>query len=820
MDSLRVTTWSGAAGWEKLVAMPRASRNALPVRRFLQIMFLLLLLTAGIGGRYLYNRGLTKSWREFVVKEVRKHGVEVSFSRLTVRPFRGLVAKDVKFFDGPARNRIVAQMNEMVVEANYANAVKGEPFLDALTLVDTNLRFPLDPNNPFGPSLGVEKLNARVLFPPNQIHLTRLDATVLGIRVNASGSLVIPPGLSISPDRGGANADLWTTIVRELGTLRFEGAQPSLTVQFSGDLSRPDEILVETEFDADMVRRGSYVLSSLHAGATWKNGMLVLSRFEAADSRGQLQASGSFEPKSRAGELRVRSGLDLAAILREMNVASAEGFELKSAPQLDLTARMQSAATPDARPQFHILGHVRLGKFTYGKVSFDGMHGDVSWDGRRWAVRDLVVRQANGAELTGDAQQDYDEFGNGDFRLGLKSNLSPAAVVPLLSREAAATLAQIKFHEAPRLSVSARGSSPGLDTLSASGELRLGRTVFRGVEAKGFRTSFRYNARVLTLDSFDLSRAEGTGSGSLVVDLKSNLIRFNGVKTTLNPTEAATWIGQDLVNDVKAYRFTKRPPLLLIDGVLDPVKGGTRTRLNVIADAPGGMDYNLCGKDLSFGAAKGKLFFTDELLKLRDVRAELFGGMVTGEADVSLLKNKPGHSAKARVEGVDFASISKVYFDYSDSKGKLDGSCNFTGKRDDAMALRGEGEVSVTEGNVFAIPFLGPLSNILNKVVPGMGYSRARKATASFSMGDGIVSTRNFVVEGNGFSMYGDGRIWMVQDKIDFDARINAKGIPGVVLFPVSKLLEYRADSRFSQPDWRPKVVPRLGGGGDKQRAE
>jgi hypothetical protein len=59
------------------------------------------------------------------------------------------VAKDVKFFDGPARNRIVAQMNEMVVEANYANAVKGKPFLDALTLVDTNLRFPLDPNNPF-----------------------------------------------------------------------------------------------------------------------------------------------------------------------------------------------------------------------------------------------------------------------------------------------------------------------------------------------------------------------------------------------------------------------------------------------------------------------------------------------------------------------------------------------------------------------------------------------------------------------------------------------------------------------------------------------
>ncbi len=132
--------------------------------------------------------------------------------------------------------------------------------------------------------------------------------------------------------------------------------------------------------------------------------------------------------------------------------------------------------------------------------------------------------------------------------------------------------------------------------------------------------------------------------------------------------------------------------------------------------------------------------------------------------------------------------------------------------RDDANALRGDGEVSVTEGNVFAIPFLGPLSHILSKIVPGMGYSRARKATASFSMADGIVATKDFVIEGRGFSIIGDGRVWMIVDKRDFDIRINAQGLPGVKLFPVSKLLEYRANSKGSQPEWRPKVVPHLGG--------
>ena len=37
-----------------------------------------------------------------------------------------------------------------------------------------------------------------------------------------------------------------------------------------------------------------------------------------------------------------------------------------------------------------------------------------------------------------------------------------------------------------------------------------------------------------------------------------------------------------------------------------------------------------------------------------------------------------------------------------------------------------------------------------------------------------------------------------------------AQGLPGVLLFPVSKLFEYTADQKLSKPIWRPKIVPRL----------
>src|SRR6185436_6437299 len=121
----------------------------------------LLLLAAGGTAWYLYNKGFTKPWREWVVDELRKRGVEVSFSKLTVEPFRGLVAKNVKLFESPARKRVVAKVDEMVIEANYAHAARGEPFLDALTLVDASLSFPLDPKDPKAPVVKVEKLNTR-----------------------------------------------------------------------------------------------------------------------------------------------------------------------------------------------------------------------------------------------------------------------------------------------------------------------------------------------------------------------------------------------------------------------------------------------------------------------------------------------------------------------------------------------------------------------------------------------------------------------------------------------------------------------------------
>src|SRR4051794_5359535 len=65
------------------------------------IRFSIVVLTAALigGGWYLARKGFGREWRRRVVEELHKRGVEASIGRLTLNPFRGLVAKDVRLFD-------------------------------------------------------------------------------------------------------------------------------------------------------------------------------------------------------------------------------------------------------------------------------------------------------------------------------------------------------------------------------------------------------------------------------------------------------------------------------------------------------------------------------------------------------------------------------------------------------------------------------------------------------------------------------------------------------------------------------------------------
>jgi hypothetical protein len=155
-------------------------------------------------------------------------------------------------------------------------------------------------------------------------------------------------------------------------------------------------------------------------------------------------------------------------------------------------------------------------------------------------------------------------------------------------------------------------------------------------------------------------------------------VDIKGVRCALYPVEAALWIDPDLVGDIRPYRLQKQPPNLVISGVVDMKRPPARTRLDIGLDAPR-LDYTFCGKELQFANVTGKLSFADARMRMTDIRAQLFDGTIKGDADISLLKDKPGHAAHLEFGAIDFTKLTKLYFDYDASEGKLNGVFDFTG---------------------------------------------------------------------------------------------------------------------------------------------
>ena len=777
-------------GWDRKFAA---------VRRVLLALFALFLAAVLGTGWYVYKQGFTKRWREQVTTEFRQRGVEVSLRRLTLDPFRGLVGRELKIYDARDRRRVLAVFDEVQLDVNYANLVRGQTFLDALDLRDAKLALPLDPEKPQGAKIEISRLNARLFLPPQQVYLARAEAEIFGVQISASGRLINPQVFRPKSDGKKSPAELIARIVEEIRELKYEGAPPVINVSFSGDLAEPEKVALDIAVWGERIRRKSYLIQSLYLGANYRDGTVDVKQLTIADAAGSLRASGTFRPATREAELHLRSSLDLQSLAAAFRLAPQLGeFVFYAPPAVEIAAQ----ASFGEKPAWEVIGHATLKKFAFRSVIFDGLALDYSWDGQRWSARNVQLQHRTGA-ASGDVLQVP-----GEFRARLVSSINPKALQPLLSGAALETLLQFDFRDSPQLEIEAQGAEMSREALNVSGKLKLGGTSYRGVPAESLTASFRYADRGLTISPFRVQRAEGGGGGGLFFDFRRNEVRLDKIRGSVHPAEVAMWIEPKLVKDIAPYRFHTRPNLA-IDGLVH-TKGGKTTKLAIDVDAPTGMDYTFLKRDLRSSQIAAKLNFTSERLTITELSGALFGGRIRGGAEISLVKEKPSHRASVQLENVDFASLTKLYFNYDSSKGVLNGRYDFTGRGGDARTMTGRGELAVSDGNVFAIPFLGPLSGILNTIVPGMGYNVARKATAAFTIQSGVIDAPSVEIQGQGFSMLGGGKLFFLDDKMDFDMRINAQGLPGVLLFPMSKLFEYTADDKLSKPTWRPKMLPKL----------
>ena len=750
------------------------------------------------GGWYLARKGFGRQWRYRVVEELHKRGLEASIGHLTLDPFRGLIARDVRLFDYKHREKTVARISEVALDINYAALVHHQPFLNALDVRNAQITIPLKRPEGKIDSAELKNFRAHIYFPPEQIYVSQAEGVFCGLRISVTGQLIkresYQPSQKTSEKEWEKRLSMLRKLVTELQKFTFPAERPSLQVKFSGDLAQLEDARFDATLRGEHLRRGNYEMRDLFATAEWANQTLRLTQCEWRDHAGNFAARANWNRRSNDANFEARSSIDLKSLLQAIGLPDLlADATFNSSPTVELSG---SANLDEPRPRLKIIGHAAIGNFSYRTVPLSDFRTEFSWDGQRTLLRDVHLRQQSG-ELRADL---FDA--PNDFRLNIDSTLAPAVWRAFVSPDLKQFLSEWEWPATASVHLTIRGQDRHPETWRGDGTIALDRTRFRGVWMNSASAKVRFADGAITYDNFRVARDEGVATGSFTYDFKKQEVRVSHIKSSQRPAESIFWIDPKLGKTVVPYKF-RQPPNITANGVYQ-FRGGKNTHLEINVDAPGGMDYGFLGKILSFDHVSGRLLFTTNRLQLVDLRGALFSGTVRGNADISSAQKDPRYHANITVKDINFPRLTDLYYNYKTAQGELSGTYDFNGSGPDTRKMHGNGEIEVTNGDVFAIPVFGPLSEILNYVIPGAGYSVARKATASFTIKDGIIRTDNFDVGGRLFEMLGHGDVYFLDDKLDFDLRISAKG-PGVVLAPVYKLFEYKGEGSLSKPDWHPK---------------
>ncbi|PYJ27528.1 MAG: hypothetical protein DME90_09905, partial [Verrucomicrobia bacterium] len=166
------------------------------------------------------------------MEELHKRGVEAYIGRLTLDPFRGLVAKNVRIFDYKNRENTLALLSEVSLDINYAALIHHQPFLSALDVRDAQITFPLKTAGARADRAQLTDFRAHVYFPPEQIYVSQAEGILCGIRISATGQLIkrenYQPSPPISPEEWQRHLSTAQRVLNELQKFRFPVAAPSL----------------------------------------------------------------------------------------------------------------------------------------------------------------------------------------------------------------------------------------------------------------------------------------------------------------------------------------------------------------------------------------------------------------------------------------------------------------------------------------------------------------------------------------------------------------------------------------------------------------
>ena len=453
-------------------------------------------------------------------------------------------------------------------------------------------------------------------------------------------------------------------------------------------------------------------------------------------------------------------------------------------------------------PTLSATGSVETGAATFRKVHFETAHLLASYSNLLWTLPEIRFSRSEGIV---DAEGEVDPQ-SGAFRLKLRSMIDPQALRPAFSDgDQEDVFDPFEFTVLPVLAGEVRGNFRDFSTISARAagavtNVTYKKQFFRYATATAdYTNGFISIYRVLVLRDGEQGAADGIG-----IDVPGERMYLTNAHGNLAPMVVARAIGPNVVRAIKPYVFDV-PPMVRADGFI-PLGAGDRSE-DLHFEITGGTFH---WWRIQADNVRASIHWLGEDLLITNVQARWRGANASGWAQFDFRQPKGGGMAFHLM--VDDGDLGRIVQDLQGGRtNRLEGVTDLDltvtkAFANDIASWNGFGRASLTNGLLWDIPLFGMASTLLNGINPGLGRSRAKSATATFTLTNSVIHSQDVVIEASAMHLKYRGAV-------DFDGNVDARmdaqllaGVPGigsffgVVLWPVTKLFEYRVTRTLDNP--------------------
>lgn len=659
-----------------------------------------------------------------------------------------------------------------------------------------------------------------------------------------------------------------TLIAEAAKALRhFESAEaPRLDIEVNGDLEKPDELTASMRLSARTLRHGTYLCQEIEAVAIYANEQVDLTRLWLKDHLGELEASAVWQVGGEAVDFHLRSSADLPGLASSVFQQDALR-EVVFYDPLELVADgrilLGEAVPAGAFLPVECMGRVEAKRFVSRGEVLEGLEAGFGLSPQGCYFRDVVLRHKTGT-LSLQAMWKQGE----GFRYKGLVQLDPHFALPFLNLKLTKEIiSRFNFTSDSGIYVelAGEGPEPRIDRCKNHGRAELHNFSYRGAAMKRASADLEFSGPRHRYLNLEIEREEGrTTAKEVACDDVAHTVRLTGVVSNCDPVALTNCFAPPTAEVIARYRFDRHPHTE-VDGIIGR-DGNSDIRVKFRSE--GTAHYVLWDEDYTIHQPVGDLLFVGPKLTydvsgsvfgksmackgtadLRrdakdytvDLRAgrfehEAFGkavpfanlrtnvvcqsGIATFDVQSDLLDGrfrlkgriddsiKPQtYSGEMRIDAMSFTKFARIYSPKDETEGDITGFLKFNGRLGDWRSLKGSGSLTMLNGNLYAVPILGPLTPLLGAVLPRpiKGYNVAKEADCTFTVADGFVTTDDMEALTGVFRLVSKGKVDFLEDRIQFEAQAKFRGLPGIVFFPVSEILEYVGEGSVGDAVWRPR---------------